>query len=91
MVNTCSVISRDEVERLLILAKEKFRSKRRVNRIMFGKIDEVARETKQIVKDFLLELRYEVNQPQDASHLEGQNVDTSVPEVHIEVSGGEVD
>lgn len=52
-VNSCSVISRDEVERLLKLAKEKFRSKRRINKIMLNKIDEVAKETDQIIRLFV--------------------------------------
>lgn len=50
LVNTCPVISRDEVERLFKLAKEKFKSKRIINRIMLGKIDEVAKEIEKIIK-----------------------------------------
>lgn len=88
MVNTCSVISREEVGRLVKLEKEKFKRKRRINRIILKKIDEVAKETEQIMKDFFLELRYEVNQHQDASHSEGQNLeDTYIPEVHVKVFG----
>lgn len=39
------MISKTEVDRLLKIAKSGFRSKTRVNKIMFGKVDEVAKET----------------------------------------------
>ncbi|XP_059066258.1 uncharacterized protein LOC131857590 [Cryptomeria japonica] len=57
-----NVISKVEIERLLKLTKNEFRSKYKVNKIMFGKIDEVAKENKKILSKVLLENQYEVNQ-----------------------------
>lgn len=45
LVNLCSVISKSKVDRLLKIEKSKFTRKPRVNRIMFRKVDEVAKET----------------------------------------------
>ncbi|XP_057836893.2 uncharacterized protein LOC131047082 [Cryptomeria japonica] len=89
LVNTCSFISWVEVERLSKLANEKFKRKKRINKIMLGKINEIAKETEEIRKNFLLELRYEVNQAEVATHLvEHIPKKTSISEVSIEVSGG---
>lgn len=46
LVNLIFVISKSDVVILLNLAKERFRRKKRVRKIMLGKIDEVTKETK---------------------------------------------
>lgn len=48
LVNIFSVISKTVVVRLLNLANEIFQSKKRVNKLMLGKIDEVTKETETI-------------------------------------------
>lgn len=53
LVNLCSIITKSEVDIILKIAKNKFRSKTRVNRIMLGKVDEVAMETEAILKQVL--------------------------------------
>lgn len=56
---------------------------------MLGKIDEVAKETEQIIKDLFLELRYVVNQTEDATQLVKHiPKDNSLLEVTVEVFGG---
>ncbi|XP_059073722.1 uncharacterized protein LOC131874389 [Cryptomeria japonica] len=55
-----------EVDRMLKIAKDRLRIEKRVNKIMLGKIDEVVKETKIILKQFLQEHIYEVN-PKDQS------------------------
>lgn len=62
LANLCSIISKEEIDRLLQLAKNEFRSKYRVNKIMFGKIDEVVKEVEKILTKNLLDNQYEVNQ-----------------------------
>ncbi|XP_057856259.1 uncharacterized protein LOC131065690 [Cryptomeria japonica] len=67
-----------EVDRLLKLAKDKFRSKKRVNKIMLKKIDEVVNETKAILKQFLKEHKYDEDQPEKSIHAEQINEQTIV-------------
>lgn len=74
LVNLCFVISKDEVDRLLKMAKSRFRSKTRVNKIMLKKVDEVAKETLIILKQVLEEHKYEINPAK---------VDTSL-KVHVQ-------
>lgn len=50
LVNLSFVISRDDVTRLFKLAKDRFQSKKRVNKLMVGKKDEVIMETKIILR-----------------------------------------
>lgn len=45
LVNLCSDISKEEIDRLLQSTKSEFRSKHRVNKVMLGKINEIAKET----------------------------------------------
>ncbi|XP_059068979.1 uncharacterized protein LOC131859358 [Cryptomeria japonica] len=45
LVNLSYIVSKVEVDRFLKLAKDRFRSKKRVNKIMREKIDEVVKET----------------------------------------------
>lgn len=55
LVNLCSIICKEEIERFLQLTKNEFKSKYKVNKIMFVKIDEVAKETKNFLTKVLLE------------------------------------
>lgn len=48
LVNLSFIIYKEEVFRLLKLAKQRFRSKKRVNKLMLGKIDEVTKEFESI-------------------------------------------
>lgn len=75
LVNLCFVISKEEIVIILKLAKNEFRSKHRVNNIMFGKVDEVVRDTEIILKKILIENQYEVNpvKEQDGTNLEVQS------------------
>lgn len=61
LVNLCSIITTEEIDRLLKLTKNEFKRKYRVNKIMLGKIDEVVKETKNILTKILLDNQYEVN------------------------------
>lgn len=61
LVNLCFVISKDEIQRILKILQENFRSKHGVNKIMFGKFVEVAKETERILRNFLKENQYQVN------------------------------
>lgn len=70
LVNLSSVISKIEVDRLLKIAKERFKSKKRVNKIMLGKIDEVTKEIEAILRQFLKENKYDVNPTDDDTQLE---------------------
>ncbi|XP_059067434.1 uncharacterized protein LOC131858260 [Cryptomeria japonica] len=70
LVNLSSVISKAEVDRLLKLAKDIFKRKRRVNKIMYRKIDEVVKETKAILKQFMKVHRYDKEQPSERAVLE---------------------
>lgn len=56
---------------------------------MLGKSDEVEKETEQIIKYFLLKMRYEVNQAEIATHsTEHIPENTSIPEVTAKFFGG---
>ncbi|XP_059066473.1 uncharacterized protein LOC131857773 [Cryptomeria japonica] len=59
-----------EVDRLLKIAKDIFRRKKRVNKIMLEKIDEVTKETRAILRQFLKEHRYDINSAQDDTQPE---------------------
>lgn len=83
LVNLSSVISKVEVVRLLNIAKERFKSKKRVNKIMFGKIDEVTKETEVIMRQFLIDQRYDVNPTNDVTQSGEQSQDTSISKVHV--------
>ncbi|XP_057839638.2 uncharacterized protein LOC131049594 [Cryptomeria japonica] len=76
LMNLSFFISQDEVIRLLNLAKDIFQSKKRVNKLILGKIDEVTKESETILRHFLIDQKVDVN-PEEPSH------DTSVPEVHV--------
>lgn len=78
LVNLSSVISRDDVTGLLNLSKDRFQSKKRVNKIMRGKIDEVTKETEIILRQFLIDQRVDVN-------VEEPSQDTPVLKVHVSI------
>lgn len=82
LVNLSSIISKGEVIRLLKIATKRFRSKKRVNRIMLGKIDEVTKETEEILRQFLIDHIYDVNLAHDDTQPREQSHDTFVLEVH---------
>lgn len=44
LVNLCSLISKEEIDILIQLAKNEFKSKYIIYKIMLGKVDEVAKE-----------------------------------------------
>lgn len=67
------MISKSEVDRILKIAKNRFRSKKRVNKIMLKKVVEVDKEIETILQ-FLEDNRYEVNLAK---------VDTP-PKVHVQ-------
>lgn len=52
LVNLCSVISKEEIRRLLKLAKNEFRSKYRVNKIMFEKLMRLQRKMRKVSQNF---------------------------------------
>lgn len=54
LVQICHVIAKVEIDRILKENKKKFRSKSRVNRLMIEKIEEVHKETEQILREILL-------------------------------------
>lgn len=59
---------------------------------MLSKIDEFAKETEKIIKYFLFELRYEVNQTKDATQVAKQIPEgTSLPEIIVEIFGSQND
>lgn len=54
LVDLCLVMSIEEMKNILNEAKRDFKSKTRVNKLMFGKIEEVAQDTEKILKAILL-------------------------------------
>lgn len=56
LVQLCHVIAKTKVDWILDENKEKFRRKKRV----IGKSDKVGKETKQILREIILENQYEV-------------------------------
>lgn len=72
-MNLSFIISKAEVLRLLKIAKDRFRSKKRVNKLMLGKIDEVTKETKTILRQFVIERRYDVNLAHYVTHPKEQS------------------
>lgn len=88
LVNLCLVISKDEIQRILKLVQENFRSKHKVNKIIFGKFAEIAKETKRILKKLLKENQYQINPEKDDFLPKEQLLeDTSILKVLAEVLG----
>lgn len=61
LVNLCSIISKEEIDRFIKIEMKEFRNKYKVNKMMSEKIDEVAKEIEKILTKVLLENQYEVN------------------------------
>lgn len=80
-MNLYFVISKAEVDRLLKIATDRFRSKKRVNKII-DKIDEVTKESDAILRQFLKEHGYDINLAHDDTQPVEQLQDTSIMEVH---------
>ncbi|XP_059071298.1 uncharacterized protein LOC131865151 [Cryptomeria japonica] len=73
LVKFCLDVTKDEIQRILVLAKENFQSRHRVNKIIFGRIDKVVKDTKGILKKILKENDYQVNPKKDDSQPKGQS------------------
>lgn len=52
----CPDITKDEISRILGFSKEKIQRKNRVNKIMFGRVDEVVKDTEGILRKILKEI-----------------------------------
>lgn len=93
LVELCPVIANEDIARILNEAKNEFKRKTRVNKIMIGKTKEVIEDTKRILRKVLLQNKYEVilektQGNNSKSSLETQTKDdtSSFLEVQIEVN-----
>lgn len=60
LVNICSMISTKEINKIIKEAKNEFRRKTRVNKIVIGNTDKVIKDTDTILRKVLLQNQYEV-------------------------------
>ncbi|XP_059067907.1 uncharacterized protein LOC131858628 [Cryptomeria japonica] len=76
---------REEINKILGLAKENFRSKHRVNKIMIIRVYEVVKDTEGILRKILKENGYQVIPEKNDTQLEGHSSkDTSNPTIHVQ-------
>ncbi|XP_057830558.1 uncharacterized protein LOC131041464 [Cryptomeria japonica] len=82
LVNLSSIIFNDEVIRLLKLAKERFRSKKRVNKLMFGKIDEKEQTSEKTIPKEKARVHTTVDDVDGANDMYGEVVQDH-PEIEV--------
>lgn len=86
LVELCLVIAKAKMDRVLKVSNPEFSSKARVNKIMIGKIYEVAKDTKIILRTILLENKYEVVPEKTKDNLEAVKTKDDILEDAPEVN-----
>ncbi|XP_057855729.2 uncharacterized protein LOC131065282 [Cryptomeria japonica] len=82
LVQLCPMIEKAKIDRILEENEKKFRSKKRVNKIMIGRNEGVGRETKQILRAILSNNNYEMDKPiLEEDEDEGDKINVDVGDV----------